>query len=578
MFNYMNFSLKMRLRLNLWISIGFLILAMTIVAFLRNRSERDSKANTAVTEASIKIFKLISSGATYAYRPEHVTRQGEKMHEAIEALKTARLSMLSASKGSSIEEEAQRVGQIVEALEEGSKGVLDVRMAYAKLYESYIAPSDRLITLIPTIGDDTARQLAYDGWFSINEYYHKGTDMFDLLRKGVEKYREALKRLEAAGENPAVADLLKAVLDIANQFEPKLLSLFAIEGDFAKSCEAATTSLTNLSEQNALLIQKNGRRNVIAGFVCILFAGFVLLVQQELLAKQWGSAILLLRNSLLRMEQGDLCAAKDLAKMSEFKNGLGQLARSSMALGRKVHDIIESGLHGADVIRNAGNKLSALSQALTDNANAQASSTEEVSSTMEEFASTIEQNSENSQASGRASQESLASLESLKQSAESTIHHVRRIGEHIGEITEIASQTNILALNAAVEAARAGDSGRGFAVVAAEVRKLAERSAAAAESIVQLVQESSAVSAATEKHMQTIVPQMRTAADLASRVAGTSVEQSHSVAQINTAVQRLSEVAQDVAGSGRELTHTSAELAQSGQELYSVLNYFQCDN
>ena len=61
-----------------------------------------------------------------------------------------------------------------------------------------------------------------------------------------------------------------------------------------------------------------------------------------------------------------------------------------------------------------------------------------------------------------------------------TVAAMKEIAAKVTIIEEIAYQTNLLALNAAIEAARAGEHGKGFAVVASEVRKLAERSQAAA--------------------------------------------------------------------------------------------------
>lgn len=251
------------------------------------------------------------------------------------------------------------------------------------------------------------------------------------------------------------------------------------------------------------------------------------------------------------------------------------LANSLANMVGKLSQVIGEVRSGAAALTGASAQVSATSQSLSQGTSEQAASVEETTSSLEQMSASITKNAENSRSMEQmALQGSTDATESGK-SVGDTVGAMKDIAEKISIIEEIAYQTNLLALNAAIEAARAGEHGKGFAVVATEVRKLAERSQAAAKEIGGLAGSSVRVAEKSGKLLSDLVPAIRKTADLVQEVAAASTEQAAGVSQINRALLSVDQVTQRNASASEELASTAEEMAAQAESLQQLVSFFR---
>ncbi|WP_036166382.1 methyl-accepting chemotaxis protein [Massilia sp. 9096] len=288
------------------------------------------------------------------------------------------------------------------------------------------------------------------------------------------------------------------------------------------------------------------------------------------------------------MARGDL--ATPIA--AERNDEMGKLMEGLAAMQRQLSGTVLSVRDSSASIASASSEIAAGNLHLSSRTEEQAGSLEETASSLEELTATVKNNADNARQANQFVLDTAAVAQrgglivaDVVQTMGRINDSSRRIVDIIGVIDGIAFQTNILALNAAVEAARAGEQGRGFAVVASEVRSLAQRSAAAAKEIKELITASvgnvDAGNALVERAgatMDEIVTSVERVTGIMGGIVNASEEQSAGLQQINQAVVQMDQVTQQNAALVEQAAAAAGSLQDQAQALAALVGTFRTDD
>lgn len=393
---------------------------------------------------------------------------------------------------------------------------------------------------------------------------------------------------ESPSRDIATSDEALAKLQSAIAASNSINSITSFKSDINFIDTALTAKIGEIKGQISELISDDAKatrhKNQISIYVALGTLLLLIFIIRRLVndvTKPLASAVETARH----VSEGDLTSNITVLRHDE----IGELQQALFEMNEALIMIVGDVRSASQQITTGTDEMVSGNSDLSSRTEQQAASLENTSASITELTTAIGHNADNSRLANElarvASGVAVKGGKVVGQVVE-TMNLIndssKKVGEIISVIEDIAFQTNILALNAAVEAARAGEQGRGFAVVAAEVRNLAQRSAAAAKEIKAMIENSvDKVSSGTKQvkeagtTMQDIVAAVGRVTEMMSEIQAASAEQKNGIEQVNEAVHQMDEMTQQNAALVEEAMAIASSVHEQTRKLTEAVEKFK---